>query len=65
MTFDEWLDEIENYSARWERLRCDIPDVDSVVLIQWLRAAYDVGYDEGYNEAERAAGYTPSGKPLD
>ena len=47
MTFQEWLDEIEVYGARWERLRCDIPDVDSVILMQWLRAAYDVGYEEG------------------
>lgn len=50
MTFDEWLDEIENYSARWERLYCELPDCDEYTLTKWLRAAYEVGCDQGRKE---------------
>ena len=45
MTFDEWLDEIECYGSRRERLGEDL--VVSDALIVWLRAAYDVGYEAG------------------
>lgn len=45
MTFDEWLDEIEVFSSRYERLAGDLPVSDT--LINWLRAAYEVGYEEG------------------
>jgi hypothetical protein len=47
MTFEEWLDEIECYGTRYERLTSELPVSDA--LIQWLRAAYDVGYEEGKN----------------
>jgi hypothetical protein len=50
MTFDEWLDEIEVYGSRMERLMDDInsphPSYNDLIL-KWLRAAYDVGYEEG------------------
>ena len=54
MTFDEWLNEIENYSSRRERMNEDV-DFAAVMLgnlshnlarrrmYQWLEAAYDVG----------------------
>ena len=52
MTFQEWLDEIEVYSDREERLVSEFPSLCSVSydkkrLMDWLRAAYDVGYEEG------------------
>ena len=51
MTFEEWLDEIENYGSRQERLGEELPISDT--LINWLRAAYDEGYEEGYKENGR------------
>ena len=46
MTFDEWLDEIEIFSSRRERLYGDFPEVeDKEKLLKWLEAAYSVGYD--------------------
>ena len=47
MTFQEWLDEMEGYSARWERLYYELPECDEDTLTKWLRASYDVGYEEG------------------
>jgi hypothetical protein len=52
MTFDEWLDEVEVFSTREERLESDFPvlcgsSFDKKRLLGWLRAAYDVGHDEG------------------
>lgn len=58
MTFDEWLEEIEVYSARWERLESDV-DFAAVMMgnmshnlarrrmYSWLEAAYKVGYEAG------------------
>lgn len=47
MTFDEWLDEIEGFSLRRERLYDDLEGFkngDSQThVMNWLRAAYDVG----------------------
>ena len=50
MTFDDWLNEVEVFSARWERMRADLPDADWHMLERWLRAAYDVGYADGYDD---------------
>ena len=50
MTFDEWLDEIEVFSSRYERLISDLPDMDYEQrsnLLVWLRAAYEVGVEHG------------------
>ena len=58
MTFDEWLNEIENYSLRIERLYDDIDTVTGVdktaseaarnrsLILSWMKAAYDVGYED-------------------
>lgn len=51
MTFDEWLDEIEVYGSRKERLMDDINNINSPhpsyndLILLWLRAAYEVGYE--------------------
>ena len=45
MEFEEWLDEIEGYGTRRERLGEELPVSDA--LIKWLRAAYEVGYEQG------------------
>lgn len=50
MTFDEWLDEIEVFSARRERLYEDIKD-DIEIVDKWLKAAYNVGRTAGLQEA--------------
>lgn len=51
MTFDEWLDEIEIFASRLERLYGDFPEVDDKEkLLKWLEAAYKVGNEAGYNE---------------
>ena len=64
MTFDEWLDEIEGFSLRRERLYDALQgfrngDVAETHVMNWLRAAYDVGaehaqtYKDGYDAAMR------------
>ena len=45
LTFEEWLNEIECYGSRQERLGEELPVSDA--LIKWLRAAYEVGYEQG------------------
>lgn len=63
MTFDEWLDEIENYSTRRERLNEEVDFATVMVgdmshtlarkrMYRWLEAAYSVGYEAGYSDAE-------------
>jgi hypothetical protein len=52
-TFEEWLNEIENFSTRQERLESDLSMMEHQntimrpLIYKWLRAAYDVGYDAG------------------
>jgi len=54
MTFDEYLNEIENYSTRGERLADDCQNgMTYAIALQWVEAAYRVGYmaakeDDGY-----------------
>jgi len=66
MTFNDWLNEIEVYSSRAERLQCDFENaMDYPMFVKWLRAAYDVGkegsfdfgYISGLMTAYEAAGY--------
>jgi hypothetical protein len=53
---DEWLDEVEVFSLRGERLIADIQR-DPYEIRIWLKAAYDLGYEEAATEAaEIAAG---------
>lgn len=62
MTFDEWLGETENYSLRIERLYEELDYIagtkstddksfrNKVKMLSWLKAAYDVGYEQGKSE---------------
>lgn len=57
-SFDNWLNEIENYGLRLERLYAEFPDQpDMSRLIEWLRAAYHAGEDSRY--ADTVPGETP------
>ena len=56
MTFDQWLNEIEGFSLRMERAYDDLvknpkDPVDNWNQIkEWLKAAYEAGYDEGFHQ---------------
>lgn len=43
----EWLHEYEVYGLRSERLLADIAVGDSKRIIEWLKAAYEVGKEHG------------------
>lgn len=46
----EWLNEIEGWCLRRERLYEDFPEVeDKEKLLKWLEAAYNVGFEDGRN----------------
>jgi hypothetical protein len=54
--FDNWLDHIEVYSARWERLYSDFSSLDTEekqLLIMWLKAAYEVGLEFGFEAGKK------------
>lgn len=53
MTFDEWLNEIENFSSREERLLEDIANPNTKMMLEWLKAAYIVGYEEGKKDGSK------------
>jgi hypothetical protein len=60
MSIDEWLDEIENFSTRRERINEDV-DFARVMtghmshnlaqrrMYNWLESAYEIGYTAGQN----------------
>jgi hypothetical protein len=56
MTFDQWLNEIEGFSLRMERAYDDLvknpkDPVDNWNQIKdWLKAAYEEGYNQGLND---------------
>ena len=53
MTFEDWLDKPEVYSTRRELLYEDLNDYqgDNIeIIIEWLEAAYNVGYNAGYDK---------------
>lgn len=53
MTVNEWLNEIEVFGSRLERLYEDLNDYqgDNIeIVVKWLEAAYNVGYDAGCNK---------------
>lgn len=51
MTFDEWMNEVEVYSTRKERLIEGLMTYrdDHEFVIKWLEAAYNVGYKAGFD----------------
>jgi hypothetical protein len=66
-TFDQWLDEIENFSTRRARLNEEV-DFAAVMtgnlshnlarrrMYDWLEAAYEVGYNAGWDRGARDGG---------
>jgi hypothetical protein len=64
MTFNEWLQEIEVFSARYERLLSDL-DFKAIksgkideeqfqnALLAWLRASYEVGQKDKADRVEK------------
>ena len=55
MTFNEWLYEVEAWSSRIERLHETFAHMDNhdwKELMEWLEAAYRVGYQHGRKENE-------------
>ncbi|OCJ12496.1 hypothetical protein A6U86_05595 [Rhizobium sp. AC27/96] len=46
-TFDAWMDEIEGYSTRWERFLSDHEEMASQRAIDWVREAWNLGYEAG------------------
>ena len=54
MTFEEWTLEIESFAMRIERMHDDLvkhPDKDNIQ--QWLKAAWEVGYEPGLKEKNK------------
>ena len=48
MTFEEWMSEIENYGTRQERFLEEWDGgMSEARMMQWLRAAYQMGLEEG------------------
>ena len=55
MTFSGWLEEVEVYSTRQERLMATFAHMDKSdweQLMKWLSAAYEVGYEHGKTYSE-------------
>ena len=55
MTFKDWLQEVEVFSTREQRLHSTFAHMDGHdwnALMEWLEAAYRVGYQEGRKENE-------------
>ena len=62
---DKWLNEIEAFSLRSERLYEDFPEVkDKEKLLKWLEAAYNVGYKDGlkFSDVTRLEVIGPEGR---
>ena len=45
--FENWFDEIEGYGFRSERFWSDYDAKDQIAMMEWLRTAYRMGYEEG------------------
>jgi len=50
MTFDEWFYEMEGFGFRAERFWSDFEGQDKIAMIEWLKTAYQMGYEEAKNE---------------
>lgn len=48
----DWLDEIEAFSLRLERLRSDVELFGTDRVLDWLLAAYEIGVKEGRRDAD-------------
>jgi len=49
--FDDWFEEMEGYSFRYERFWDDFDyakdSKDNQSMLKWLRTAFEMGYDAG------------------
>lgn len=54
----EWLHEYEGYGLRSERLLDDIERADSKVILEWIKAAYELGRDHEYEKNLEEGGGT-------
>ena len=55
MSFNRWLEGVETYSTRLERLHATFAHYDKNdwnALMRWLDAAYEVGYHDGKLDKE-------------
>ena len=48
----DWLEEIEVYSLRLERLQSDVERFGTERVLDWLQAAYEIGLRQGRREAD-------------
>ena len=61
MTFNEWLNEIEGFGLRAERIHDDLiknEDASWLDVKQWLEAAYEAGYDHRSQIPASSKGFT-------
>ena len=47
MTFEQWLNEPEGHGYRFERLHEFVGAEKYPVVLRWLKAAYDEGFEAG------------------
>ena len=45
--FNDWFYEQEGYGFRAERFWSDYDAKDQIAMMEWLRTAYRMGYEEG------------------
>jgi len=54
--FEEWFEEMEGYSFRYERFWDDFDyakeSKDNQRMVKWLRTAFEMGYYAGSNQTE-------------
>ena len=54
--FDEWFEEMEGYSFRYERFWDDFDyakdSKNNQSMVKWLRTAFEMGYYAGSNQTE-------------
>ena len=61
MTFNEWLNEIEGFGLRVERIHDDLVvsrEVRWTDIKEWLEAAYNAGYDHRSQIPASSKGFT-------
>lgn len=51
--FDDWFEEIQSWSARYEMFQDDLESYKAghnINMVKWLKAAYQAGYDRRTEE---------------
>lgn len=49
MTFDDWFYELEGFSFRSEWFWTDYENQNREAMLEWLKTAYEMGYNDGKN----------------